>query len=309
MNSINNIKKEVNKMLIIKIRSIYLLKLIFKRLEKKKLLDLLKYNNNIKKRINLNIIDYQKYYGLIDIEIKPANNKYGKFINIKKEDELYYHIYFNNSKEEIERNYINKDEQVNKIKILIDYQITTFKELFYNCNCIESICFKKFNRNDIYNMNGLFCSCSSLKELNFNNFNTNNVTDMSFMFDGCSSLKELNVSNFDTKNVTDMSFMLSRCSSLKKLNLNNFNTNNVTNMRYMFYECSSLKELNLNNFSTNSVTNMRGMFYECLSLKELNLSNFNTNKVYDMNYMFFGCSNELIKKIKNQYKNIKEEAF
>ena len=96
---------------------------------------------------------------------------------------------------------------------------------------------------------------------------------------------------------------------LKKLNLNNFNTNNVTDMSNMFYYCSSLKELNINNFNTNKVTNMYRMFSGCSSLKELNLSGFNTNNVTDMGGMFYGCSNELIIKIKTQYKNIKEEAF
>ena len=51
------------------------------------------------------------------------------------------------------------------------------------------------------------------------------------------------------------------------------------------------------------------MFNECKSLKKLNLNNFNTNKVRDISYMFSGCSNSLKMKIKNQYKNIKKEAF
>ena len=80
-------------------------------------------------------------------------------------------------------------------------------------------------------------------------------------------------------------------------------------MSYMFEGCSSLKELNLNNFNTNNVTDMNCMFYGCSSLKELNLNNFNTNNVTDMHEMFSGCSNDLIMKIKSQYKNIKEEAF
>ena len=45
------------------------------------------------------------------------------------------------------------------------------------------------------------------------------------------------------------------------------------------------------------------------SLKELNFINFNLDKENDKRYMFGGCSNELIIKIKNHYKNIKEEAF
>ena len=91
--------------------------------------------------------------------------------------------------------------------------------------------------------------------------------------------------------------------------IKSYNTNNVTDMSVMFRGCSSLKELNLNNFNTNNVTHMYCMFSGCSSLKELNLNNFNTNNVTDMNGMFYGCSNDLIMKIKTQYKNIKEEAF
>ena len=119
----------------------------------------------------------------------------------------------------------------------------------------------------------------------------------------------IKLNNFKTNNVTDMSGMFYGCPSLKQLNLNNFNTNNVTNMSFMFSGCSSLKQLNLNNFNTNNVTDMNSMSSYCSSLKQLNLNNFNTNNVFNMNSMFYGCSNELIIKIKIQYKNIKEEAF
>ena len=119
---------------------------------------------------------------------------------------------FNNNEEEIKRNYINKDEEIKNIKIIINYQVKTCEGLFCDCECIESIYFKKFYRNNINNMHCMFSRCSSLKELNLNNFNTKNVIDMSYMF--------------------------SQCHSLKELNLNNFNTNNVTNMYGMFYGCS-----------------------------------------------------------------------
>ena len=42
---------------------------------------------------------------------------------------------------------INKKDKVIKIKIIIDYQVKSFKKLFYWCICIESINFKKFYRN------------------------------------------------------------------------------------------------------------------------------------------------------------------
>ena len=212
----------------------------------------MKYNRTIQNRMDLNIKDY-KEYASIEIEIKPVSNKQGKFIDIKKEEQMYYHIYFNKNDAEIKRNYIYKDEEINIIKILIDFKVKSLKELFFNCDIISSVCFKNFNRENINDIGGMFCGCSSLKKIQFNSFNSTNVEDMSFMFCDCSSLNALNLNNFNTDNVKYMSYMFNDCSSLKSMNLNNINTNNVIDMSYMFYKCSSLKDLNINNFNTNKV--------------------------------------------------------
>ena len=122
-----------------------------------------------------------------------------KFININENDKLYYHIYFNDNNEETKNKYfIREEDKVTKIKIIIDYQVKSFKELFSKCRFIESINFKKFYRDNITNMSCMFSGCKSLKELNLNNFNTNNVTNIRWMFKNCSSLKELNLNNFNT---------------------------------------------------------------------------------------------------------------
>ena len=66
----------------------------------------------MQKRLNLSIKDYKEYsqlYSPMEIEIKLTYNGYkSKFINISDEEKEYYHIYFNNSKEEVKRNYFNK---------------------------------------------------------------------------------------------------------------------------------------------------------------------------------------------------------
>ena len=145
----------------------------------------------------VSIKDYMEYSEIltpIEIEIIPNINKYGKFINyyINK----FFHIYFNDNKEEIKNKYyIEKEDKVTKIKIIIDYQVKSFKELFERCKCIKSINFKKFYRNNITNMSWMFFGCSSLKELNLSNFNTSNVTDMNHMFSGCSSLNSIEFLN------------------------------------------------------------------------------------------------------------------
>ena len=257
----------------------YFLQKLFNNLKWKKTLTILKFNKSLKKRMNMNINDYKEYsenYSSIEIEIKPVNNEKGKFINFEF-DEEYYHIYFNNNEEETKRNRIKEGEHITIIKIIIDYQVKSFEKLFHMCNCIESIYFKKFYRNNITSMHDMFFECESLKELNLDNFNTSNVIDMSWMFKGCSSLEELN--------------------------LNNFNTNKVTDMSYMFFECKSLKKINFNNFNFNNAINMHAMFYWCKSLRELNINNFDINNTIDMNDMFPHCPKEFIMNLKSQYQN------
>ena len=86
-----------------KLKSRYILQKLFNNLLRKKLLEIIKYNKNIQKRINININDYKEYsekYLSIEIEIAPIPSKYVKFINIDKDEEKYFHIYFNNDKRE-----------------------------------------------------------------------------------------------------------------------------------------------------------------------------------------------------------------
>ena len=132
------------------IKSNYILSKVYANVNKKNTLEIVKYNKKLQNRLNLSINDYQEYYELIEIEIIPNKNKYGQFININENEKLYYHIYFNDNKEEIKNKYyIKEGDKVKKIKIIIDYQVKSFKELFYCCECIESINFKKFYRNNV----------------------------------------------------------------------------------------------------------------------------------------------------------------
>ena len=106
------------------LKSDYFLIKLFDNLPKNKSLCVIKYNKKLQKRINININDFKEYkeiYSPIEIEIKPVNDKFGQFININKEDEKYYHIYLNNNKEEIKRNFLNENEKIKIIIIIIDY--------------------------------------------------------------------------------------------------------------------------------------------------------------------------------------------
>ena len=287
INSFNSNKKESNhitsKNYCDNIKSSYILKRIFNNISYRKLLLLIKYNNKTKRLFNISLNDYI-YYSQIEIEIIPSENKYSKFINIRHTDDnrKYFHIYYNNSNEETNRYYIIKDKnyKVKKVKIIIDYQVQSFKELFKDCICVQTIIFKNFNRNNIIDMSSMFNGCKSLKHIDLSNFNTNNVRDMSYMFFECISLKEINLSNFDTNNVIKMNSLFSGCGQLQKINISNFNGKNVQDIRFMFNKC--------------------------YSLKELDFSNFNIIKEGDIKYIFYGCSKELTNKVREQLKKMKK---
>ena len=173
------------------IRSRYILSKIFNLLEKTKTIKIIKHNKKAQNKLNISK-EFFKEISEIEIEIIPSPNEYGKFIKIYDiKLEKYYHAYFNDSKEEIKRYYLTEKDNVNKIRMIIDYQIESFYGLFFGCNCIESVDFIKFNRNNIIDMNNMFAYCRSLKKVKFTNFNSKNVKDMSYFFEGCSSLKEI----------------------------------------------------------------------------------------------------------------------
>ena len=137
INKQNISKDKSNDACINNIKSKYRIKEIFNKLQKNKLLQIIKYNKNLQKILNIGSNDYKDYCE-IEIELIPKLNQYDKFINIfEKEEKKYYHIYFNNSEEEIKRNFVRNNEKITNIKVIIDYQVESFYGLFENCNYIE----------------------------------------------------------------------------------------------------------------------------------------------------------------------------
>ena len=314
MNELENINNSYNKITTLyDIKSKFILKKIFDNLQYINLLKIINKNKKFQNKLSRDINDYKKYLQT-EIEIIPTKEIFGdsihKYINHTYDKfRAYYHIYLDESKEEIKTNTISNDKPFIKIKLIIDYEIKSFESLFRGCRGLKKMKFIKFNRRDIENMSYMFNECISLEELIFSKININNVKNMTSMFSGCILLKELDLSNFNTNNVTDMYDMFSECYQLEKLNVSSFNTEKVSKMNFMFHKCSSLKELNLSNFNTNNVISMYYMFYGCSSLTELNISNFSINNIKDMSYMFYGC-NSLTKfycsnnMIKEQYEKM-----
>ena len=95
------------------IKSRYILSKIYGIMTQKKKLEIVRWNKNIQNQLNLDIKDYKEYsetFTPIEIEIIPKKCKYGTFINIDENDKLYYHIYFNDNKEEIKNKYEIEEE-------------------------------------------------------------------------------------------------------------------------------------------------------------------------------------------------------
>ena len=159
MSEKNNYSTKTNYLLTIKSRIV--LKRILSNLKEIKLLLLINYNKKFQNILNINLKDYKEILN-IEIEINIAKNEYGKFINMENVKKSHYHIYFDNNKEDIKRNFITRYDNVKKIKIIIESQFKSVNELFKECKCIKSINIIKFNRN-LENMSFMFFGCSLLE--------------------------------------------------------------------------------------------------------------------------------------------------
>ena len=164
------------------IESLSLLKETFEFISERKYFNMLKYSKDFQNRLNLTKEDYKRYYYMIKIEIIPIENineKKGiaKFIN-QSYDKSLYHIYFDDLKDEIDRNCIKTGEKISKIKLKIDMEVNSLKDLFFNCKAIKEIKFTKFDRNDISDMSGMFSWCNNLNKLDISKVKSDNVEDM-----------------------------------------------------------------------------------------------------------------------------------
>ena len=99
-----------------KIKSDFFLRKLFDIMKTNKSLKIMKYNKKLQQRLKLSINNFKEYtelYPSIDIEIKPTNNKNRhKFINTIDDYIDYYHIYFDDKKEETKKNELTKEDKV-----------------------------------------------------------------------------------------------------------------------------------------------------------------------------------------------------
>ena len=85
----------------------------------------------IQKKLDLSIKDYIKFSNEIVIELIPKiplEEREHTFINIPEQSKRYFHIYFNNNHIEQQIKNISNDDDINKILIVVDREIISFKD-------------------------------------------------------------------------------------------------------------------------------------------------------------------------------------
>ena len=174
------------------IKSVFFKRILFNHINEEKCLKLINYNKQLQKVLGITIKDFIRVYNKIIIEIIPDKNSeelYSKnFINIPMEYKLFYHIYLDNNTE-IKRTYLKKQDNISKIKIVIEPEVTQLVSIFEKIPIIKQIKYLKFNRKDITDMKRMFLDCKLLTDLDISKVKTDNVNNMAGMFCGCSNLK------------------------------------------------------------------------------------------------------------------------
>ena len=247
---------------------------------------------NYQKLINLNNINDS-----INNEIKNIVNNYSYGQNLNKLLYLYNNMYDEN--QEIEMNYIPKENNDDKVQI--------FGQDFINNNIFKC---KIIYNNKEYELTKYFSDINNRYKnkdpFTFKLKGINNITDMSFMFDNCSSLSSLpDISNWNTSNVSNMSFMFNDCISLLSLpDISNWNTSKVNNISHMFNNCKLLESFpDISKWDTSNLFYLSNIFGNCSPKSSFpDISKWDTSKVIDKEEL-----NLIISKIHNK-KPIREVA-
>ena len=173
------------------IHSNFILKKIFHNLDKKDYCQIIRYNKNLQKKLNITIKDYNllyKIYSKIELEIIPTSGKIQTDEIIKRNyKESFYHITYNyeNNKS------IKKKRNLKSIHIIIDTEFETLNGLFKDCVGIYKFKFLKYKRIDVTDMSEMFSGCFNMVDVDLSKIKAFSVLDMNNMFKGCKSLEKL----------------------------------------------------------------------------------------------------------------------
>ena len=300
-------------------------------------LDGIAYNkiiNNIKSFLDYKIKDKFKYlierffsknipYNQIELSytpkpLKPFQLFNEEFVNQNKEK---CYLIIEDKIMELCQSYEYKSKSSSEFKInfIALEPITDMKNMFFDCDLLNSFvsynfdtskvsdmsnmfrrCKKLINvkgikdTSNVTNMNSMFRECGSLTCINnISNWNLSKVKDISYMFYQCSKLT--NISEYllwDTSNTISMTYLFCGCSSLRQIpDISSWNTCNVVYMNHIFKSCQKIKLLpDLSKWRLPKLTSMKSMFKSCVNLEELpDISYWDTSNVVNMSHFLKGC--------------------
>ena len=147
----------------LRVRSKFILGRIFQNIKENKLLQIIKYNKIIQKKLNISIQSY-KEYNQIKIQLIPIKDYSidDKFINEDIINKPYIHIYFNKDKNEYVSYLSDNKELIFEINIVIDFEVKSLKGFFKNWKGLKEVNIIKCNRKDIIDMSEMFYECKYL---------------------------------------------------------------------------------------------------------------------------------------------------
>ena len=176
-------KGKNNSFSLYKIKSAFILKQIFGKLDFNKFLNIIRYNKKYQEKLNISNNTYKEEQNKIELEIIPLNTPFIFLMNnsINKLYKSNFHFYLNDKKAELKRNYITSADNAKKVRLILDKEIKSLNGLFKDCINIKKIKFVKFNRDDIDDMSYMFYGCTSLEEISFTKIKTCKVKNLEKM--------------------------------------------------------------------------------------------------------------------------------
>ena len=147
-------------------------------------------------------------------------------------------------------------------------KVKTCEQMFYACTNLKEIKnIENLYTNECTNMRQMFRDCNNLETLDIRSFDTSKVENMAQMFLNCNKLTAVDVSKWNTMNCTTMFAMFSSCNSLQSLDLSRWNLSKMTeplSKDYLFTNCSS--------FSTKSIKVSQSIYDELISEPHLGIT-------------------------------------
>ncbi len=165
-------------------------------------------------------------------------------------------------------------------------EVTTMREMFYECSSLTSLNLRGFDTRKVTTMNSMFTDDVALTYITLSDqFTGTSLKDANWLFASCKALKNLDLSSFETTDsLTSTQCMFTLCSSLTRLDLSGMVTSHVTDMSYMFSGCSGITGILVSHtFTVDSVTTDTNMFYDCTSLKHFVKTSIGKEKAFYYN--------------------------